>query len=227
MKLKKIASLMLAGVMAVSMLAGCSGKGNGNDGEPENPVVPTTGVVAYANDSLSADSKEEFSYTASTELDAILKDLASNTGDFSKETISSIYKNTNIVYGVASGNVAKKLNDKLGGLVDGDFSKAPINGISDHYGYVYAISGRLSEKEAVAKIASNFAEGYVLNTSDDNSYGIKCPETVKYNDDNYDCAYSAEISAVKVSNSSASNESAWVVAIVLTQNITKASNTVD
>ena len=40
MKLKKIASLMLAGVMAVSMLAGC--KGSANSGEEENPVVPTT-----------------------------------------------------------------------------------------------------------------------------------------------------------------------------------------
>ena len=68
----------------------------------------------------------------------------------------------------------------------------------------------------------------MLSTEDDSKIGgIPCPPTVKYNDDTYDCAYSAEISAVKVSNSSASNESAWVVAIVLTQNITKASNTVD
>ena len=32
MKLKKIASLALAGLMAVSMLAGCSGKGSDNSG---------------------------------------------------------------------------------------------------------------------------------------------------------------------------------------------------
>ena len=226
MKLKKIASLMLAGVMAVSMLAGCSGKGNGNDGEPENPVVPTTGVVAYANDSLSADNKEEFSYTASTELDAILKDLASNTSDFSSKVIKGIFDNTNLQWGPAG--VVNKLNNKLNGLVDNNFTKAPANGVSDHYGYVYHVSGKLSEKEAVAKIASNFAENYVLSTSDDTQPGgINCPSTVDYNGDTYDCAYSAEISAVKVSNSSASNESAWVVAIVLTQNITKASNTVD
>ena len=117
--------------------------------------------------------------------------------------------------------------NKLNGLVDGNFVNAPANGVSDHYGYVYGVSGKLSEKEAVAKIASNFAEGYVLNTADDKNDGIECPPTVDYNGDTYDCAYSAEISAVKVSNSSASNESAWVVAIVLTQNITKASNTVD
>ena len=57
MKLKKIASLMLAGVMAVSMLAGCStasnGGNNGNDGEGENTAVSggiSAGVGAKVND---------------------------------------------------------------------------------------------------------------------------------------------------------------------------------
>ena len=33
MKLKKIASLALAGIMAVSMLAGCSNNGGSNNGD--------------------------------------------------------------------------------------------------------------------------------------------------------------------------------------------------
>ena len=36
MKLKKIASLALAGIMAVSMLAGCKDGGNGNNGGQDN-----------------------------------------------------------------------------------------------------------------------------------------------------------------------------------------------
>ncbi len=46
MKLKKIASLMLAGVMAVSMLAGCSTTSN----EPQEPITPptTTPVSGYS-----------------------------------------------------------------------------------------------------------------------------------------------------------------------------------
>ena len=40
MKLKKIASLALAGIMAVSMLAGCSNEGNTPDNnEEDNQVV--------------------------------------------------------------------------------------------------------------------------------------------------------------------------------------------
>ena len=53
MKLKKIASLMLAGIMAVSMLAGCNG-GNASSETPNEPVSPsngfTTTVLAKAND---------------------------------------------------------------------------------------------------------------------------------------------------------------------------------
>ena len=46
MKLKKIASLMLAGVMAASMLAGCqTSNNNGNNEDPDVPVV-TDGVSA-------------------------------------------------------------------------------------------------------------------------------------------------------------------------------------
>ena len=215
MKLKKIASLMLAGIMAVSMLAGCDGKGG--SGEEENPVVPAeTGVVAYANDALTADQKEVFTYAASADLDAILKDLASSTSNFSEDTIHGIY--TNMRTYTKNDAVTKKLNDKLTGLVCDGFTAAPDDGKSQHRGDVYVVSGSLTEKEAVAKIASDVG-GFVANNA-------TCPETVTYNNTKYDCAYSAEISAVKVSSSSAPNESAWVVAIVLTQNLTKVSNTV-
>ena len=47
MKLKKIASLALAGVMAVSMLAGCSGKTNTNEVPEDN--TNTTPAVTYSS----------------------------------------------------------------------------------------------------------------------------------------------------------------------------------
>ena len=219
MKLKKIASLMLAGIMAVSMLAGCDGKGG--SGEEENPVVPAeTGVVAYANDALTADQKEIFTYAASADLDAILKDLASSTSNFSETTIKGIYNNK---YTSEWSNLSSKLNGKLDGIVlnGDDFSNEPADGKSQKRGYIYVVSGRLEQEEAVGAVAAR-----VGNDVEDDSTSIICPPTVDYNGTKYDCAYSAEISAVKVSSSSAPNESAWVVAIVLTQNLTKVSNTV-
>ena len=45
MKLKKIASLALAGIMAVSMLAGCKDGGNGNSGSSSSETTNTTSNV--------------------------------------------------------------------------------------------------------------------------------------------------------------------------------------
>ena len=221
MKLKKIASLMLAGIMAVSMLAGC--KGSANSGEEENPVVPTTGVVAYANDAVSADDKEEYKFsgfTASTNLDSILKDLASNTGDFSKSVINGIFVAPSTVDDYA--DVQNKLNDKLDGLLDanGTFTTIPADNVSEKYGYIYTASGKLTQEEAVSKMVGKFADEVL----DDVATSAVENTTTKTK---YDPAYSAEVSVVRVSSSSASDESAWVLAIVLTQNVTKVSNTVE
>lgn len=44
MKLKKMISLALAGIMAISMLTACGGKGESNSGNTETPVAPAAGV---------------------------------------------------------------------------------------------------------------------------------------------------------------------------------------
>ena len=54
MKLKKIASLMLAGIMAVSMLAGC--KDNGSSSTPNEPTEPVaSGLSAMLADEMDKD----------------------------------------------------------------------------------------------------------------------------------------------------------------------------
>ena len=55
MKLKKIASLMLAGVMAASMLAGCNTASNGgnNGGEGEGEGTTTSGYSAVMAENVS------------------------------------------------------------------------------------------------------------------------------------------------------------------------------
>jgi len=82
MKLKKIASLMLAGVMAVSMLAGCSGN---NTTDPENPddpiVVPETGIVAAVNDGQNVDNDVKITFTSDSNLDALLNSAVQAYGE--------------------------------------------------------------------------------------------------------------------------------------------------
>ena len=83
MKLKKIASLMLAGIMAVSMLAGCkSGTPNPNPGEGEGEGNTATGYSATLGDKVS-DAVKELGYItfADNAADqAALEDAVGNLG---------------------------------------------------------------------------------------------------------------------------------------------------
>ena len=84
MKLKKIASLMLAGVMAVSMLAGCStasNGGNNGEGEGENGGNTASGYSAVLAENLSADAKKDYiTYQDNASDVAALEDALGNLG---------------------------------------------------------------------------------------------------------------------------------------------------
>ncbi len=75
MKLKKIASLMLAGVMAVSMLAGCNTASNGgNNGEGEGEgQVSTSNSATILHDAMKGDARKMTTPVANTALDTALK----------------------------------------------------------------------------------------------------------------------------------------------------------
>ena len=76
MKLKKIASLMLAGIMAVSMLAGCEGKSNSGDDNNGEVVVPVDSSFAAAvNKLLNTAQKNTLGITADSTLDAALNNV--------------------------------------------------------------------------------------------------------------------------------------------------------
>ena len=75
MKLKKIASLALAGVMAVSMLTACGEANNdSNTQKPTEPdVTPAAGYSAIFEDRLSAKSDANISMSDSADLNNALK----------------------------------------------------------------------------------------------------------------------------------------------------------
>ena len=76
MKLKKIASLALAGVMAVSMLAGCSDTPANPDNGDQNVEVTTSGISATVKARIEAndvDIPEYVTFKDSADLDADLK----------------------------------------------------------------------------------------------------------------------------------------------------------
>lgn len=94
MKLKKIASLMLAGVMAVSMLTACGSNGNtgnGNNGnENPDPTPATTSVVDAVNKGQSAANAVKIDFTVNSELDNALAKAVSVYGNDADENITNI-----------------------------------------------------------------------------------------------------------------------------------------
>ena len=222
MKLKKIASLMLAGVMVVSTLAGCSGKETDKtDDKEDNEIVATSNAVTYANDALKASVKEYITVKASSTLDGWTKDIATDTGVFKASDIKHTYTYLTAAAG-SDGNrnhqnamrakLTKKLMDSnvvcVSDINEG-FTKVPADKKSQAGSLLYTVSGMLDEKSAVESVVS-----VVVN-------GVKCPEQI---DNKYNCEYTAEISSVKVTNDSLNGESAWVIAVVITQNVTEAAN---
>ena len=82
MKLKKIASLMLAGVMAVSMLAGCnSAPVDDNTDDNNGNVVAPTSIVTAVNDGQSATNRVKINFTADAALDSALTKAVKSIGD--------------------------------------------------------------------------------------------------------------------------------------------------
>ena len=97
MKLKKFAAMMLAGVMAVSMLAGCEGKGttDGNGGNGQNQTEQVvSNAVNYANQTLSSTAKKYMTYESAGWLDTALKNTATNKSDFTADNIVAVFGGT-------------------------------------------------------------------------------------------------------------------------------------
>ena len=85
MKLKKIASLMLAGTMAVSMLTACNTASNGGNEEPgDEPIVtPVDDSFATAiNGELNAAQKNTLTITADSSLEAMLNQVSDKVDSY-------------------------------------------------------------------------------------------------------------------------------------------------
>ena len=219
MKLKKIASLMLAGIMAVSMLAGCKSGSTGENGEQENPVVPTTSNLAdMANGMLTGAQEDVFSFHNNATLNTALEAVATDKNKVTAAIISSAYTTPVIEFtdgrniGLA-GNVVDKFTAGTYTTIWASWPTAvPSNAEKkDTYVEVAVLTGLMTE-EAVAKAVVDYWDAYMTTTY--------FPESV----DNNDFAFSADISAVKVTNSSDTSKTAWVVAVMINKTVTDSSN---
>ena len=80
MKLKKIASLMLAGIMAVSMLAACGeGKGNSNSGSSSSEQTASSNFTSAVMNKASKATKDVLAVNSDDTLDKAIAVAAENS----------------------------------------------------------------------------------------------------------------------------------------------------
>ena len=171
MKLKKIASLMLAGVMAVSMLAGCStGK---VDPEPTpNPDPTPAGYSDVLAENLSDDAKKDYiTYEDNADDIAALEDALGNLSSTSLADKAILPKTvTPIIDVFTSPDMKLVINDfaKSANIDNDNLSKPEayhqlLNyfhyGWKDYgetvkYGLLYVIDGTVDVNKALKQVAS-------------------------------------------------------------------------
>ena len=227
MKLKKIASLALAGIMAVSMLAGCSGKTENEENNGNQNQVAAATVADYANSLLSKEQKNVFEFENSADLTAALKKVASDSEKFTSEDIEVYSK----LYAYNASIVVSDLATELKKDLELDFSNSNASGDNQQglaitnkkgtktVGFVYGVSGKLEQDTAVQLIINSWK-----GTTMDNGTYFPATITPTSSSTKLDCDYTAEISAVKVTAPDDKDVSTWVVAIVVTQTAVEAAN---
>ena len=231
MKLKKIASLALAGIMAVSMLAGCSNANNNNDDDQDDTVVvPVDDSLATAvNSELSAKVKNTLPITADANLEAALKAVADKiaTDDLKNDEfiVSSDAEDVRHLMGLD--------DDASLTAVTGKGYLQPLDSANQYEPWKYftavdstkttvdliVYDGDLTEEGLAHKVAGNL-EALINNKRMPNDgtvdYGVNGKKTFDYN-------YTANIVSVKIDDMRGDN-SHYLVALKVVQTPTEVVN---
>ena len=212
MKLKKIASLMLAGIMAVSMLAGCkSGSNNNNndDSSSSQPTVQTSELSGILNETRTdwVKTNLKLSYTDSSSLNKILSAVAEDVyGSDSDAVETAAGKNNFASAADVTAGVGSKISEKMNGTFVTAFNSFAAGKGTYKMVKVYTVGGGYDEKAAGNAIASS------LNNVVGSANAVVSNGTLRAD-------YSAEVAAVKVTSNDHPEQNAWVIAVVYTQTV--------
>ena len=165
MKLKKIASLMLAGVMAVSMLAGCNGKTETKpEGEGEGEGTTASGYSAMlgekAADTLEkADKADLFTFTDNADEQKALEQVIRD--NVNQAQVLKFIATTSVSDLAANGDVTTAFEDKAGWTraYDEDwFSGNEIN--TRKIGDVWVANGNISMDNVMSTIFETYKDDF-------------------------------------------------------------------
>ena len=210
MKLKKIASLALAGVMAVSMLAGCATA----DVEPEQPEKPETPATSAAADALYSEltgsAKEKVTAVANAELDSALDNAVAKYWNYGSMTAGKVfqdeidrvnyagvvdYRETRIgaaVKDAVKANWLSIASEHKGGT-DGSTFSCPTDANNRKVVEIYAVPASVSDAMALEIVAEKI-DRFVSALPVEGGYDQDDYTTESDNKPNYDFSYTISAS---------------------------------
>ena len=235
MKLKKIASLMLAGIMAVSMLAGCGDNG-GSSSTPNEPTEPT--VTGY-----SADLKAHLLEAARMNVNAVESDALNkallNAVDFvAEDRIATIYDagawtTATYVHNAADGSLQNAANDLIDALDTDNLVGTLGGGIADAFDVLDPTNDNCDEKEismvilfaaskkgnidVVLNEVANLINSNVMGLDDDFEATADAGDV--HDGDQFDYDYDMSVSAHTKSLTGDHNKGMTFVAVQITRNM--------
>ena len=190
MKLKKFAAMMLAGVMAVSMLAGCSVKGNGGNGDDGEKVNTDSLSAASVIAELDKDTTDKVTFSANASLENALSKAISVVGS------GNIINNNYI--GELAGTAAEIAELDL--VYAFTFPKAEDDDDLDAETRIWGMAIPaldLSEKAAVDEFAS-MVDQKIKHLETYNQYKVASKNKVADEDTYTKYSYTGNIAVVKV-----------------------------
>ena len=243
MKLKKIASLALAGVMAVSMLTACNGSAS-SEQPPVDPVEPVdTSFATSVNDLMSGAHKAVLTFDSDATLANVLEKVADKIS--SATLAASVAQNDGFVLnsdardfrhllGIGRDNSLTACVNLPGTSVTSPFNEHVNPYSTDDHGAGWAkwnffkndvdssstvadlvvVPGGLTE-EGVAEVVAEYAEDLI-------DYG-RLPNDGTCNNKEYKYDYTGDIACVKITNLSGDGV-AYVVGFTVTQTPTQVTN---
>ena len=216
MKLKKIASLMLAGVMAVSMLAAC-----GDNSSTTTPVVPpvddntaTSAISDALNDQLFSKQADLLSFESNSKLASLLDRIAEDDEDFEiRDTLVRCAGRPTLLNPGVDVDIANIVNAAFNGtnpavrMTNGDINVWHNNNRA--YLYVYTVDGSMQDVDQIARAVMNGVNGLQEHVYD--VVGIVDSTALSQ-----DYEYKGYAEMVKITNDN-SSDTAWVVAVLVEQ----------
>ena len=205
MKLKKIASLMLAGIMAVSMLTACGSK-TVNDGENNNGtvVVPTSSIVTAVNNGQDATNKVKIEFTSDASLDAALAKAVDAIGEYPIGLNAQMVRLTGMEYG---------FDDMLGDKDSVHNTLITMDGNKMERFEAFPLMSTFADKAAAEKAAAKYIDEEIVSKLDDTTLTGKTQYNTKY----ADLAYTGSVSMVSATANDGTVN--YYVAVVITRTV--------